>query len=160
MATAATPDAVTTKEAALALGVDVRQVRRYIHQGSPVVHQGAGGRGHRTLVRVAELRAWRNRQVKAREPVTVDLEAIVLTLGRAQAALVGQLIDEQLRAATGAHKPQLIQELVALAPKIVRGLAAQLNALGTDRQLPLSFEPPPALRPWAELVATMKLGRR
>ena len=160
MPAAAIPDAVSLAEAAKALRLSVRQLRRCLQAGAPCAHRGRPGRGHATLVVVADLEAWRSQRGKSTEAAGIAVDDVVAVLGNAQPALIAGLIDEELRAATGAHKRDLVAALVALAPKLIRSLAEQLNALGTSRQVPLSFETPAALRPWADVVAATKPGRR
>lgn len=53
------PEAVTIAEAARALRVSVRQLRRYIADGAPQSRVGGRGRGRKALVDVEAIAAWR-----------------------------------------------------------------------------------------------------
>ena len=54
-----TREGVTIAQAAAALGVSVRTIKRWISDGAPVVDLGAVGRTHATLVCVDSLSRWR-----------------------------------------------------------------------------------------------------
>lgn len=56
---ASPPNAVSVVEAAAELGISDRQLEDDIRYGAPVARRGRRGRGCRTLVIVADVRAWR-----------------------------------------------------------------------------------------------------
>lgn len=81
----------TLPEAAAELGISASTLRRWIASGAPVARRGRRGRGCRTLVCPADIRAWR----AARH----DPDAAVVALAAALPEILGDAAYEAFRLA-------------------------------------------------------------
>ena len=109
--------ALNLVDAARALGVAERSLRRWITEGAPTVRRGRRGRGGGTLLDVEAVSAWRAAsQGAAGRPVddADQLRAVLAALPQAIAAT----IDEQFQDASGPHKRALAAEFAALGYRI------------------------------------------
>jgi len=71
MPTATKSSALSIPDAARALGVSPRAVRRMVERGAPVARRGGRGRGRATLIDVAALRAWQRPSGRLVAPVVL-----------------------------------------------------------------------------------------
>ncbi len=108
--------AANLAEAAAALGVTERSVRRWIAEGAPTVCRGRRGRGGGTLLDIKAIEAWRASQGAVGRPgADADqLRAVLAGLPQAIAAMIA----EQFRDASGPHKRALASEFAALGYRL------------------------------------------
>ena len=95
MPTATKSSALSIPDAARALGVSPRAVRRMVERGAPVARRGGRGRGRATLIDVAALRAWQRPSGRLVAPVV---------LARMLPAAIGTAIAAAHREIDGPHK--------------------------------------------------------
>lgn len=82
-------------DAARELGVSVPTLKRWLRQGAPVAHRGRRGRGCRTLVDPAAIRAWR----QAQDADHAQAEAALRTLAGRIPQLLADAVEEAFRLA-------------------------------------------------------------
>lgn len=91
---------LTIGEAAALLQLSPKQLRRAIRRGAPVVVRGHKGRGHKTLVRVDEVRRWLDNRDPAGAPHFQLAEELIRE--------VAATIALQFRMASGPHKAAML----------------------------------------------------
>lgn len=118
-------------EAAAALGISRRELKRWIAAGAPVIVRGRRGRGNRELLDVEALRAWDAARRAPRDAVRAAMATLAHQLPERLATEVAELFETPLN-----HRGALWQLLgLPAIPAARLHLAAYVVALDAVRGL-------------------------
>jgi hypothetical protein len=113
---------VGVQEAADALQVSSKTVRRWIEHGAPVASPGHRGGGGATLLDLAALRAWRDRQQLRRavpDPSTGADPVALRILSAELPHVIEEIMWMQFVESDGPHKGRLAGELAAAGVRLL-----------------------------------------